>query len=96
MSRAKRLAEAINESLKTALPGLRKTILNKLPLAVAAMLEARTPNTQELIVSLPLQTQRADMREQWLRRLLKNSLVDGAQILEPFAKRELAWAAQNG
>ena len=60
------------------------------------MLEARTPNTQERIVSLPLQTQRADMREQWLRRLLKNPLVDGAQILEPFAKRELARAAQNG
>ena len=96
MSRAKRLAEVIHASLKEALPGLRKTILNKLPLAVSAMLEARTPNTQELIVSLPLDTERADMREQWLRRLLENPLVDGAAILEPFAKQALARAAQGG
>ncbi|MEZ5477086.1 MAG: hypothetical protein R3E95_06255 [Thiolinea sp.] len=59
------------------------------------MLEARTPNTQELVVSLPLETERADMREQWLRRLLKNPLVDNADILAPFAGSVLAQAGEG-
>ena len=67
MNRVTRLSEEIHRSFEEAPPQLRKTLLKKLPLAVAAMLEARTPNTQELIVSLPVETERADMREQWLR-----------------------------
>ena len=96
MTRTKRLAGELYRSLEEALPSVRKTVLKKLSPAVAAMLEARTPNTQELIVSLPLETERADMREQWLRRLLKNPLVDHTEILAPFAQRELARAAEGG
>jgi hypothetical protein len=43
-------------------------------LAVGAVLEAQTPNTAELANLLPLDTERQDMREQWLRCLLKNPL----------------------
>ena len=78
------------------MPGLRKTILKKLPLAVAAMIEARTPNTSELATVLPLATERADMREQWLRRLLGNSLLEPGNILEPLARQVLQQASADG
>jgi len=54
-----------------------------LALAVAAILHAQTPNTVELANLLPRETERQDMREQWLRRLLKNPLVSSAAVLEP-------------
>ncbi|MDO9046616.1 MAG: hypothetical protein Q7U66_02635 [Methylobacter sp.] len=60
------------------------------------MLEKQTPNTVELANLLPLETERQDMREQWLRRLLKNALLDCAIIMEPFARQELAEAGKCG
>ena len=60
------------------------------------MMEARTPNTMELSTLLPLNTERADMREQWLRRLLSNPLIDSGGVLEPFARRMLEEAATAG
>ena len=72
MGTVQKLAEKVKEGLHTALPKLRKTIVEKLSLAVGAMIEAKTPNTVELANVLPLPTERQDMREQWLRRLLKN------------------------
>lgn len=72
MGTVRRLAEEVARGLNTALPKLRKTVITKLALAVGAVLEAQTPNTAELANLLPLDTERQDMREQWLRRLLKN------------------------
>jgi hypothetical protein len=74
---------------------LRKTVAGKLALAVGAMIEGQTPNTVELANLLPLPTERQDMREQWLRRLLKNPLLSTAAVMEPFARAELARAAGN-
>jgi hypothetical protein len=62
----------VERGLAAALPGLRKTVAGKLALAVGAMIEGQTPNTVELANLPPLKTERQDMREQWLRRLLKN------------------------
>jgi hypothetical protein len=93
MSSVKKLAEEVSVGMQEALPPLRETVLKKLSLAVAAMLEARTPHTLELAGRLPLETERSDMREQWLRRLLKNPLVEESQIMEPFARMVLAEAA---
>ena len=45
---------------------------------------------------LPLDTDRQDMREQWLRRLLKNPLLSSVEMLEPWARQALAAAGQNG
>ncbi|MEX3526775.1 MAG: hypothetical protein VB143_05115, partial [Burkholderia sp.] len=73
MGNIEKLASEVRRGLEQALPGLRKTLLKKLLLAGAAMIEARTPNTAERATVLPLATERADMREQWLRRLLSNS-----------------------
>ena len=96
MGTVQKLAEKVKQGLPTVLPTLRKTVVNKLALAVGAMLEARTPKTVELANGLPLPTERQDMREQWLGRLLKNPLLESSAILEPFAQTVLEEAARNG
>jgi hypothetical protein len=45
------------------LPGLRKTVVGKLALAVGAMIEGQTPNTVELANLQPLETERQDIRD---------------------------------
>lgn len=96
MSTVKRLAEEVARGLDEIHPKLRKTVVSKLALAVGAMLEGQTPNTVELANLLPLETERQDMREQWLRRLLKNPLLRSDEVMEPLAHQELAKAAGNG
>ena len=96
MGAVQKLAEKVKEGLQTALPKLRKTVVNKLALAVGAMIEAQTPNTIELANVLPVPTERQEIREQWLRRLLKNPLLDSPVVLEPFARTALEEAARNG
>lgn len=96
MSSVKRLAEQVQDRLNDVLPQLRKTVVGKLALVVGAMIEKQTPNTVELANLLPLDTERQDMREQWLRRLLKNPLLDCATLIEPFARQELVEAGKSG
>jgi hypothetical protein len=72
MSTVKKLAEELTQGLKQALPHLNKPGVRKLSLAVGAMIEGQTPNTVELSDLLPLDPERQDLREQWLRRLLKS------------------------
>ena len=43
MATARRLAEAVARGLRTALPRLRKTVVDKVALAVGAMIERQTP-----------------------------------------------------
>lgn len=95
MSSVRKLADRVEQGLGAAHARLRKTVLKKLALAVGAMIEGQTPNTVELANLLPLNTERQDRREQWLRRLLKNPLVVSTAIIEPFARDELAKAARN-
>ena len=86
MGTVQKLAEKVKEGLQAAHPKLRKTVLNKLALAVGAMLEAQTPNTSELANMLPVPTERQDIREQWLRRLLMNPLLQSPAMLGSFAR----------
>lgn len=92
----RKLADEVERGLGEAHPRLRKTVVKKLALAVGAMIEGQTPNTAELANLLPLKTERQDMREQWLRRLLKNPLLPGSALMEPFAREELAKASRHG
>ena len=46
MGTVQKLAEKVKEGLQTALLKLRKTVVNKLALAVGAMMEAQTPKTR--------------------------------------------------
>jgi hypothetical protein len=96
MGTVQKLAEKVREGLQAAHPKLRQTDINKLALAVGAMIEAQTPNTSELANVLPVPTERQEMREQWRRRLLKNPLVESPMILEPFARTVLEEAGHNG
>jgi hypothetical protein len=96
MGSVEKLAEAVEKGIKEALPKLRKTVVSKLSLALAAMLEARTANTAVISNLLPLSTERADMREQWLRHLLKNELLDCEAVMQPFAREVLTDAGTNG
>ncbi len=96
MGTVKQLADEVGRGLTAALPGLRKTVVSKLSLAVGAMLEGQTPNTVALANLLPLNTERQDMREPWLRRLLKNPLRLATAVMAPFAREALAKAARNG
>jgi hypothetical protein len=75
---------------------LGKTVIKKLALAVGAMLEGQTPNTVELANLLPLETERQDRREPWLRRLMKNPLLRSEVVMEPLARQELEKAVSNG
>lgn len=96
MGTVKRLAEEVERGLWNLHPKLRKTVVSKLSLAVGAMIEGQTPNTVELANLLPLETERQDMREQWLRRLLKNPLLQSEAVMEPLARQELKEASRNG
>ena len=96
MGTVQKLAEKVKEGLQAAHPKLRKTVINKLALAVGAMIEAQTPNTIELANVLPVPTEQQAVREQWLRRLLKNPRLQSPVILEPFARTVLREAACNG
>ena len=96
MSTIRHLASEIEASLALALPGQRKTQRHKLSLAVAAVLEARTGNTAEIASLLPLETEREDMRYQWLSRLLSNPHVKVAEVMAPFARQVLAESCAHG
>jgi hypothetical protein len=96
MGTVKRLAEEVERGLWSLHPKLRKTVVSKLSLAVGAMIEGQTPNTVELANLLPLETERQDMREQWLRRLLKNPLLQSEAVMDPLARQELKAASRNG
>ncbi len=88
MGTVKRLAEEVARGLDEIHPELRRTVVSKLSLAVGAMIEGQTPNTVELANLLPLETERQDMREQGLRRLLKNPLLQSEVVMEPLARQE--------
>ncbi|MFO7640573.1 MAG: transposase, partial [Candidatus Competibacteraceae bacterium] len=96
MGTVRRLAEEVGRGLNIALPKLRKTVVRKVALAVGAMIEVRTPNTAELANVLPLETARQDLREPWLRRLLKNPLLASPVLLEPWGRQALAEASRPG
>src|SRR5512135_2423409 len=96
MGTVQQLAEKVKAGLHTALPTLRKTVINKLALAVGAMLEAQTPNPSELANVLPLPPEQQAIREQWLRRLWKNPLRHSPAVREPFARMALGEAARDG
>jgi hypothetical protein len=90
------LAAEIEQGLRRVHPRLRKTVVKKLAPTIAAVIQTQTANTAQWAAVLPIQTERTDMRMQWIARLLANPLVDSEQIMEPFARHRLNEAAANG
>ncbi|MGZ5018351.1 MAG: transposase [Methylobacter sp.] len=95
MSTVKQLAEEISQGLSQALPNVNKPVVRKLALVVGAMIEGRTPNTVELSNLLPIELERQDQREQWLRRLLSSPALSCETVIAPFAQAALKQAGQN-
>lgn len=91
-----RQAEGVEVELRRRLPAQRKTQRGKLALLVATMLHARTANLMALAAGLPLATERADMRYQWIARFIDNERVACDAVMEPFAREVLAKAAAGG
>jgi hypothetical protein len=89
-------ADCIREELRKKLPKQRKTQRNKLALLVATMLHVRSANLVELASGLPRDTDRTDMRYQWIARFLSNDLVTCDTVMEPFAREVLARTAESG
>ncbi len=76
MGAVQRLAKKVGWGLKAALPTRRKTVVDKVALAIEAMIEQRTPNTAELAkVLLPLATERQDMREHVVATVVEESVA---------------------
>lgn len=96
MGLVRALADEIRNGMEEVMPWLRKTVLKKLPLVIAALIEARTPNTAVLAAKLPLDLARDDMRQQWLRRLLSTGEMRSDHELDPFARESLEMASCGG
>ncbi len=96
MSTVRRLAEEVAQGLNELVPELNKPVVRKLSLAVGAMIEGQTPNTVELSNLLPLDIERQDMREQWLRRLLTSPALRCETVMARFAQAALKRAGKNG
>ncbi len=75
MGTVRRLAEEVGRGLKAALPTRRKTVVDKVTLALGAMIERRTPNTAALANVLPLATERQDMREHVVATVVEESVA---------------------
>ena len=81
MGSVKRLAEEVEHGLRETLPKLRKTVVSKLALAVGAMLEGQTPHTVELANGLRWKRRVRTCANKWLRRLLKNPLLQSEVVI---------------
>jgi len=89
------LSEEIARGLQRTHPGLRKTLVKKLAPCIAAVMQTQTANTAAWAAVLPIETERADMRLQWIARLLANPRLNSAAIMAPFAQQQLCEAAAH-
>ena len=87
------LAREIERGLRQWHPGLRKTLAKKLAPTIAAAIQTQTANTAQWATLLPIETERADMRLQWIARLLANPWLDCRVILEPLPQ---CWKVEAG
>ena len=90
------LAAGLEAGLRRVHPRLRKTVVKKLAPTVAAVIQTQTANTAQWAAVLPVATERADMRLQWIARLLANPLLDSALLMEPYARHRLSAASAHG
>ena len=51
---------------------------------VATMLDVRGAKLMDLSASLPRESERIDMRYQWISRLLGNELIDTDRVMVPW------------
>lgn len=93
VSGIKAVAEGLVAEFKRLLPWQRQTQRDNLALLTATMLDVRSANLMDLAAALPREADRADMRYQWIARVLGNGLIDPDAVMEPFAREVLGRAA---
>jgi len=96
MSTVSHLAEEVSSGLRAVLPGINKNPLHKLSLCAAAVLEVQSCNTMDIAAVLPLETERIDMRYQWLSRFLSTDSIDNDEVMRPFIRQALETASASG
>ena len=96
MGGIERVAAGIEAELAERLPRQRRTQRGKLALLVATMLSARSANLMDLAAALPRPAERADMRYQWIARLLANPRVACDAVMRPFAADAVRHAGAAG
>ena len=90
------LAQAVSDGLNVTHPTLRKTVKRKLAACIAAAIVSQTANTAAWAAVLPIETERDDMRLQWISRLLANPLLVSHEVMEPIVRARLEEAAKQG
>ena len=90
------VAASVSADLVRRLPRQNKKQREGLSLLVATMLDVRSANLMDLSASLPRDSERIDMRYQWISRLLGNELIDTDRVMAPFASEVLQRAATQG
>jgi Transposase DDE domain len=90
------IAASISADLVRRLPRQNKKQREGLALLTATMLDVRSANLMELAASLPRDSERIDMRYQYISRLLGNEHVDVDWVMAPFAREVLERASADG
>ena len=87
MSSVQTLSEEIYHGLFQHLPSLKKSPRKKLSYCIAAILEVQTCNTMEIANVIPLETERLDMRYQWLSRFLSTDSLENDDVMRPLIQQ---------
>jgi Transposase DDE domain len=90
------VAASVSADLLRRLPRQNKKQREGLALLVGTMLDVRSANLMDLSASLPRESERIDMRYQWISRLLGNELIDTDRVMAPFAGEVLHNASRGG
>ena len=89
------VAASVSADLLRRLPRQNKKQREGLALLVGTMLDVRSANLMDLSASLPRNSERIDMRYQWISRLLGNELIDTDRVMAPFASEVLRNASRG-
>jgi hypothetical protein len=91
----KHFSEQINKELEAQVPHLRMVARRNLADLIGTMLIERSANTMDLAAALPRDSQRIDMRYQFIWRTLSNKLIDEVAIMQDIAKPILNALVKN-
>lgn len=90
------LRQAVEEDMRCRLPEQRITQTRKLSTLIATLLQEQHVNRMALGCGLPLATENRASRFQWIKRVLKNDLIDPARVMEPYARDVLERSSVGG
>jgi hypothetical protein len=90
------LAQTIGADLLVRLPSQNKKQREGLSLLVATALRVRGVNLNDWAAAVPRETERLDMRYQWISRVLGNDLIEVDAVMAPYAREVLARARGGG